>query len=252
MTSPMPTPRRHTLTRARLLHLLEKLKADPTATGSLYVPAGTPPARVMELTKGVTPPLPDEAAEAIVRSPTGVALFVGSQSSHLVIPPFPITEEKSSNTIDIGPLHSLLSRDFLTALVMVRLGMYGIAVMKGQLLLSVKTGTGLVHARHRQGGSSSHRFERHREKQMEAFFTRVCAHAREELEPHARQLDYLIYGGAKETTLDFRKQCDFLRQFDGRTLNRLINLREPRRSEMPEAVEAAWSSRVMEWQVPGT
>jgi hypothetical protein len=51
-----------------------------------------------------------------------------------------------------------------------------------------------VHSRHRQGGSSAHRFERHREKQIESFFTRVCGHAQEHLEPYLKQLDHVIYG----------------------------------------------------------
>ncbi len=37
----------------------------------------------------------------------------------------------------------------------------------------------LVHGRHRQGGSSSHRFERHRDKQIETFLNRVCEHVQE-------------------------------------------------------------------------
>jgi len=91
----------------------------------------------------------------------------------------------------------------------VRLGDYGPGVVKGETLLTSKVGQRVVHARHRQGGSSSHRFERHREKQMETFFTRVCGHVREQLEPFARQLDYIIYGGTRETILDFRKTMSF-------------------------------------------
>ena len=132
-------------------------------------------------------------------------------------------------------------------LVLVRMGAYGIGVVQGEKLLSSKVGTGLVHARHRQGGSSSHRFERHREKQMETFFTRVCGHAREQLEPYARQLEYVIYGGTRETLLDFRKQCHFLHQFDNRTLDLLLNIREPKQSGLQEAIQEAWSSRVIQW-----
>ena len=114
--------------------------------------------------------------------------------------------------------------------------------------MTSKVGTGLVHARHRQGGSSSHRFERHRLKQMETFFTNVCEHAREQLEPYSRQLEYLVYGGTRQTLLDFRKQCHFLRQFDTRTLDVLLNIREPKRAGIEEAVQEAWSSRVIEWK----
>ena len=111
-----------------------------------------------------------------------------------------------------------------------------------------------MHARHRQGGSSSHRFERHREKQMETFFTRVCLHAREQLEPYAKQLEWVIYGGTRETLLDFRKQCHFSQQFDNRTLDLLLNVREPKQAGLAEAIREAWSSRIVRWvekDVPG-
>ena len=45
------------------------------------------------------------------------------------------------------------------------------------------------------------RFERHRDKQKETFFTRVCLHTREQLEHFAGRLDYVIYGGAPETIM---------------------------------------------------
>jgi len=131
------------------------------------------------------------------------------------------------------------------ALILVRLGAFGIGVFEGENLISSKIGTGLVHARHRQGGSSSHRFERHREKQMETFFTRVCEHTREQLEPYDGKIQYVIYGGTRETILDFRKQCHYLNVFDKRTLELLLNIREPKQSGLEEAIREAWSSRII-------
>jgi peptide chain release factor subunit 1 len=128
------------------------------------------------------------------------------------------------------------------------MGTYGTAVVKGDKLVSSKVGGGVVHARHRQGGSSSHRFERHREKQMETFFTRVCLHSKEQLEPYAREINYLLYGGTRETILDFRKQCHFLREFDKRTLARLLNIRNPGQAGLKEAIQEAWTSSVIQWE----
>jgi peptide subunit release factor 1 (eRF1) len=163
------------------------------------------------------------------------------------MPPFPVIKESVSNTCEIEPLHSILHQKLFLGLVMMRLGEYAIGVFQGEELLSSKVGTGLVHSRHHKGGSSSHRFERHREKQMETFFTRVCQHAREQLEPYDRQLDYILYGGTRETVLDFRKQCHFLHEFDKKTLARLLNIREPKQSGLVEGIQEAWSSRVIQW-----
>ena len=242
-------PTRYKLNRTRLLHLLEELKANSIEVGSLCLPPKASLANVEGMLKTLikVESIHEDIAKSIIDSPTGAILFWGPRHRYLVMPPFPIQDERFSNTCEIEPLYSLLHREFLFGLVLVRLGSYGIGVVKGETLLASKAGTGLVHARHRQGGSSSHRFERHREKQMETFFTRVCEHTREQLEPYARQLQYVVYGGTRETLLDFRKQCHFLHQFDNRVIDVLLNIREPKQSGLEEAVQEAWSSRVIQW-----
>ena len=245
----MPPASRYKLPKVRLLHLLDELKANSIEMASMCVPPKTSKASIEEMMESVLDmkTVPGNLAESMASSPTGAILFWGPRHRYLVLPPFPVSEEKASNTCEIEPLYSLLHKEFLIALVLVRLGEYGIGVYKGEQLLASKVGTGLVHARHRQGGSSSHRFERHRKKQMETFFTNVCAHAREQLEPYARQLDYVIYGGTRETILDFRKQCHFLHEFDARTSDLLLTTRVPKQSGLAEAIQDAWSSRVIQW-----
>jgi peptide subunit release factor 1 (eRF1) len=240
---------RYNLTKARLLHLLEKLKANSIEVGSLCVPPGSSKTNIEGMMETIMDmkTVPEDLSTSIAASQTGAIVFWGPHHRYLVMPPFPMAKESVSHMCEIEPLYSLMHKEFLLGLVMVRLGEYGIGVVQGEKLLSSKVGTGLVHSRHRQGGSSAHRFERHREKQMETFFTRVCQHAREQLEPYARQLDYVLYGGTQETTLDFRKQCHFLHEFDKKTLDRLLNIREPKQSGLAEGIQEAWSSRVIQW-----
>jgi hypothetical protein len=245
----MLTGIRYKLTRTRTLHLLETLKANSIEVGSLCVPPRSSKINIEGLMETIVEveTVPADISEAMANSPTGGILFWGPHHRYLVMPPFPITEERISNVCEIEPLYSLLHKEFLLALILVRLGAYGIGVYKGEQLITSKVGTGLVHARHRQGGSSSHRFERHRYKQMETFFTNVCEHTREQLDPYARQLEYVIYGGTRQTLLDFRKQCHYTQQFDNRTLDILLNIREPKQAGLQEAIQEAWSSRVTRW-----
>jgi peptide subunit release factor 1 (eRF1) len=245
----MLTATRYKLSKVRMLHLLEDLKANSIEVASLCIPPRSSKVKVEGLMATILDlkSLPEDVSTSMLESPTGGILFWGPHHRYLVMPPFPLNQEKASNFCEIDPLYTLLHRDLTVGLVLVRLGTYGIGVIQGEKLLTSKVGTGLVHARHRQGGSSSHRFERHREKQMETFFTRVCGHVREQLEPYAPQLEYVIYGGVRETLLDFRKQCHFLHQFDNRTLDLLLNIREPKQSGLNEAIQEAWSSRVMQW-----
>jgi peptide subunit release factor 1 (eRF1) len=235
-----------------MLGLLDELEADNRPSTSLYLPYS---ATMLEVEKALRAPLghgleevlPD-ITDAIARSATGAVIFWGEQAKYLVMPPFPIKEKLFASGYDVEPLRSMLQQDLLLALVLVRLGAYAVGMFKGQKLLSSKVGTGLVHSRHSKGGSSARRFERHREKQIEYFFERVCRHVREHLEPHLQQIDYVIYGGERHTLLSFRKQCQFLQKFDDRTLSSLLNVREPKQAALEAAISQAWSSEVIQWQ----
>lgn len=242
---------RYNLAKTRLLHLLEELKADSVEVGTLCIPPGSSKISIEGMMQEALAmkTVPEDLSISIAASSTGGIVFWGPHHWYLVMPPFPIDKANFFNTCEIEPLRYLLHKEFVLGLIIVRLGEYGIGIFQGEKLLSSKVGTGLVHSRHRQGGSSSHRFERHRDKQMETFFTRVCEHAREQLEPYAGQLDYIFYGGAPETIMDFRKQCHFLREFDKKTLDRLLNVKEVNHSGLLEGIQEAWSSRVIQWNV---
>jgi peptide subunit release factor 1 (eRF1) len=232
-----------------MLDFLDELAATEGKAISLYISQGTPQARVENLLGKVfaATAIPPGVAEVTTGSGMGAALFYSPLQMYLVMPPFPLSGEYVTSGYDVGPLRSLLVQDFLIALVLIRLGAYSIGICRGTQLLDSKTGTGLVHARHKKGGSSQARFARHREKQIEQFLTRVCSHVREHIEPHARSLDYLVYGGARTTILSLRKQCPFLSQFDGCILRMLLDIPEPRRDVLEKAISTLWSTDVIEW-----
>lgn len=245
----MHMSKRFHLGRSKMLDFLDELALTESKAVSLYLPQGTTQDRVENLLGNVflASAIPPGMAEATAASGTGAVFFWSPPRMYLVLPPFPIAEEYMSNGYDVEPLRSLLSHDFLIALVLVRLGAYSIGICRGAELIDSKTGTGLVHARHKKGGSSQARFARHREKQIEQFLIRVCGHAREHIEPHARSLDYLVYGGARTTILLLRKRCPFMNQFDDRILRMLLDIPDPRRAVLEKAVGTVWSTDVIEW-----
>jgi hypothetical protein len=242
--------RRFRLDRSKAISFLDDLAVAEEKAVSLYASQGTTQDRVENVLSKVfdASAIPPGVAEAMAGSARGGALFWSPTKTYLVLPPFPIVEEYVTNGYDVGPLRSLLSRDFLIALVLVRLGAYSIGICRGTELIDSKTGTGLVHARHKKGGSSQARFARHRQKQIEQFLERVSGHVREHLEPHARSLDYLVYGGARSTILLLRKRCRYLSQFDDRILRMLLDIPEPRQAVLERAVSAVWSTDVIEWR----
>jgi hypothetical protein len=246
----MVRSKRFSLNRSNALAFLDRLASTEGKAISLYLPRGTTQDRVENLLTKVfsARPMPLGVAEAIAGSARGAAFFWSPTQTYLILPPFPIIEEYITDGYDVEPLRSLLSRDLLIALVLVRLGAYSIGICRGMELIDSKTGTGLVHARHKKGGSSQARFARHREKQIEAFLTRVCGHVREHIEPHARSLDYLVYGGARTTILSLRKRCPFLTQFEDRILRTLLDIPEPRQAVLEKAIDTVWSTDVIEWR----
>ena len=242
---------RRRLNRPRLLRLLDQLEAASGSATSLYMPSGVP---VPEIEKtldiaSVGEEVLTDVSKLVSRSTTGAVLFWGEQGKYLVLPPFPITEKLFCSGYDVEPLRSLLQREYVVGLILLRLGAYAIGVFRGEKLLSSKVGTGHIHSRHKKGGSSQRRFERGREKQVESFFGRVCSRVRERLEPYLGQLDYVVYGGERYTLLAFRKQCEFLGAIDDRTLRSSVNVREPRQATLEAAIGQVWSSEVIQWQV---
>ncbi len=239
------------LNRSKMINFLIDMAAtgDDTAR-SLYLPYGLPPPEVAHsLEKAGN--LAIDAAEIIkhaTESKTGASLFWGPAVKCLVIPPFPIRQQFILEGYAAETLISLLKHDFIVALVLVRLGSYAVGVYHGENRVSSKVGTGLVHGRHKKGGTSQHRFQRHREKQLESFLERVCLHAQEQLEPQHKSLDYLVYGGAWTTILSLQKRCPFLRQFDNRTLPPLLDISDPRQIVLEKAIGRVWSSSIIQWQ----
>jgi hypothetical protein len=225
-----------------LAFLIELAKAPCNEARSLYLPPRLPHIGVENLPKDIPPGI----VELAHSSKTGSVIFQSPGVSYLVIPPFPITEKATVEGIFVEPLHSLLKHNYRIALILVRLGAYAIGICDGENLVSSKVGTGLVHGRHKKGGSSAHRFERHRDKQIEYFLSRVCRHAREQLQPQA--LDYVIYGGARTTIQLLKKRCPFMEQFDECNLPPLLDIPEPRQAVLLTAVSRVWSTTVMEWQ----
>lgn len=232
-----------------MLGLLDEL--GPTGDGALsvYLPPATTANEVAGQLDGLTaePPLPPEIAQLAADSPTGAVLFWGTPRRLLIRPPLPISDGFVATGYDIETLRRCLQQEITIATVLVRLGRFAVGVWRGEKLLSSKTSTGLIHGRHRKGGSSQRRFERHRLQQSHDFFDRACGHARDVVEPHLADLDYLVYGGGRDTIRSLRRQCPFLTRLTVPELPPLLAIPDPRRSVLEDAITEVWSSTVTEW-----
>jgi len=245
----MLVSRRFFLSRAKMLGFLDELETTDSTAKSLYIPSGLSYLEAEDLLKEAleAPDIAANMTELAVSSATGAVIFWGPSRKCLISPPFPITEKYFTQGYAVEPLRALLRHDFSVALILVRLGAYAVGLCRGESLIASKVGTGLVHRRHKKGGSSQQRFRRHREKQIESFLNRVCCHVKEKLESQVRTLDYLVYGGARTTILSLQKRCSFLQQFDNRTPAPLLNIPDPGQAVLEAAMERVWSSNLVEW-----
>ncbi len=237
------------LGRGKMLEFLRGLEetADTSAV-SLYLPPGLPLSDIeCLLDETDRQPLPEEIMKTIVSSKSGVALFRSDSQNHLILPPFPLREKGVFTGYRIEPLSQLLENDYSIALILVHLGTYAIGISRGEKLISSKVGTGLVHGRHRKGGSSQQRFQRRRQNQIQEFLDRVCRHIVEQLEPASKHLDYIVYGGPHHTVLQLQKRCPFLGSLEIKTLPP-IDVPALRHRVLETTVGRIWSSSIIEWQ----
>ncbi|HEX9896659.1 MAG TPA: Vms1/Ankzf1 family peptidyl-tRNA hydrolase [Dehalococcoidales bacterium] len=238
------------LTKTKMLAYLDELERAGEIATTLYLPPGISQTEVDSYLRQIPAiaPVSAEVSKNIVTSQTGAVIFWGQTNRRLIVPPFPIKDKYVTTGYDIAPLRTLLMHDYRIGIVLVRLGSYAIGICEGETLILHKAGTGLIHSRHRQGGSSAARFQRRREDQTHHFLERVGGHIREIFEPYTKKLDYFVYGGAWTTIQQLQKQCDFLRQFDDRLLPPLLEIPDPRFTVLEKAVPQIWPSRVLEWR----
>lgn len=233
-----------------MLHFLANLEGAGVLTACF--PPGLDAAAVEERLIGTVPDgALDHTVQAVCSSKTGAVILWGEPHRCLVIPPFPFEHLVTWQGYHGEVLQGLLESPRRIALIVVRLGEFGIGVFEGEKRLGGKAGTGLVHARHKKGGSSQGRFRRHREKQMEAFFDRVCRHVQEQLGPYVSGLDHVAYGGEVTTLNAFRKRCRSLDRFDDRRLDKRLDVRNPRQDALQKAIADLWSCDLLEWVETG-
>jgi hypothetical protein len=190
-----------------------------------------------------------QLGDAVLNSDAGIAGLQAGAEALVIVPPFPILENKLLPLWDASPLLAVLGANYTVGVVLLRLGRYLVAVFQGEQPISSKTDSRYVKGRHRAGGSSQRRFERIREGQMRRIYDEACQVVRSQFEPHARQLDYILLGGERFTLSGFLKVCPYLQQFQGIILGRRLNVRDPKRDTLEEVRELLRQSRVypLQW-----
>ena len=155
-----------------------------------------------------------------------------------------MTQSEVSNEWNEMPLWSLLNQDRTVGVVLVRLGRYSVAVLRGSDLTSSKTDSRYVKGKHHAGGTSQLRYTRIREGQMRRLYVKVCQSIRDQFDPVASELDFVILGGEKFTLNGFLKVCPRLDGYKNIMLKRRLNIRDPKRDTLDDLGSILYESRV--------
>jgi len=234
--------------RRGILGILDELEASDEDGHSIYLTPGT---------SDISRFLPEEEpwksqAESVMEqfreSETGVALFLTQDKIVAIMPPFPLSVDTLMDDLTTTPLRQLLDADLLIGVVMLRLGRYGIGVLRGDSLVASKTATRHVKNRHRAGGQSQRRFERSRDRLVREIYDKACEVAQDVISPHLKELDYVMLGGERHTVNSFVKRCRFLQDLSYKTLNRRVAVDQPNHKALESIHREVWKSRVVTFE----
>ena len=228
----------------RLRRMLDELAADAgDVSSSLYLAPGDSPDPAAMAATGWAAPL-SEFGDSALRDGCGLVGLRAGDRGLLIAPPFPVNETFLALDWDDEPLRNILGADFDVGVVLVRLGRFSVAVFRGGELLDSKTDSRYVKGKHHAGGTSQLRYTRVRDGQIKRLYDKVCEETRAHLMPPAARLDYLVLGGERFTLNGLVKQCPALAALEPITLNRRLNIRDPKRDTLPQVAAMLTESRV--------
>ena len=235
------------ISRDSLRRVLELLAPEPgDEAKSLYLSAGSGLDALGSLGPAATGwrDALTELDRQVLESGTGLVALRSGAEGLVVVPPFPLAEDRAAEGWDTSPLLANVDADRIVGVVLLRLGRSSVGVFQGDLLLSAKTDARYVKGKHHAGGTSQRRFQRIREGQARKMYDKTCEAVRAQLTPHARELEYVILGGDRITLGEFLKVCPHLRQFQDITLQRRLNIRDPKRDTLEQVPELLRESRL--------
>lgn len=226
--------------------LLDELAGEGCAA-TVCVSAETLAARDYDHLLPDSEPVRARVVEALAEagpSDTGVAVYVTPERTVAVRPPFPLAVDVTATGAESRPILDVLDSEPVVGIVLLRLGRYAVAVLRGDRLLATKTDTRYVKNRHRKGGSSQRRFERSRERLVRELYDTTCRITRGVFEPHLRDIDHVMLGGERGTLNGFVKRCRLMQDLEPKTLSRILPVDRPNQKALESVSYEVWKSRV--------
>ena len=235
---------------ARVRRLLDEIAEDEEGIRTLYLSPGPPVPSVPKVREfpsvgQVRLDWIHEVLNTVPESETGAAVFWSDDRAWVVLPPFPIGEDRTTDEVDVSGLTEVYERGVTVGVVLLRMGRYAIGVVRGDKLLASKTDTRHVKSRHRAGGSSQRRFMRSRDRLIRELYDAGCEVTRRIFEPYLDSIDYVLAGGERQTINGFLKRCAFLEKSKLPVMKRLLAVDRPSHKALEGIHREIWKSRVL-------
>jgi peptide subunit release factor 1 (eRF1) len=181
--------------------------------------------------------------------PAHVTLTGADGATVACTPPFPPLDAAPVGDHDgarLEPLLAHLARPRTVGVVLVRLGGHAVGIFAGRELRVSKTGSRLVHGRHRAGGSSANRFRRRRENQARVALDAATETAVAVLAGPARAggLDAVVRGGDRRALAEVFADPR-LAGVVALTVERVIEVPEPRLKVLRATPDRFLATRVV-------
>ena len=243
---------RHWTSKARMLRLLTEVEEGDWCRRSVYLK----PTTIASFAKDGLDGLSDtenqviaDVLEEVGPSDTGAAMFMGDDSVTAVLPPFPLTADSLHEGASTTELRELLESPIVTGVVLLRMGRYGVAVLRGEFLSATKTDTRHVKNRHRAGGSSQRRFMRSRDRLIRELFDKACEVVATVFEPFSKEIDFVLLGGERNALRAFRERCRLMQDLEPKILNRTLQMDKPNHATLENIAFEVWKSRVLTFEL---
>ena len=239
---------RHSTSKARLRRLLGEAATGGWCQRTLYITPKSLLARARSTPSVISGRPDDEAVTRILdvvgESDTGLVLLEGDARAIAICPPFPLPEDVKRTGLVTAPLTRMLDAEYVTGVVLLRLGRYAVGVLRGDRLVASKTAGRYMKSRHRAGGQSQRRFERSRERLIRELYDKTCEIAQDVFAPHRDEMDYVLLGGESTTLSGFMERCGLMRELEPVTLSRRLAIDRPDQKTLNNIAFEAWKSRV--------
>jgi len=221
-------------TRAGLHRFLSSLEASAGDFVTVYVaPASFPDyaeslalgkkygAHAVEIREAVKT---KAVIDGVSKYGTGAAIFWSGFGKQIILPPCAIAENRvSEGELDASALHEVLDRRYVIGVILVTWGWYALGVFDGSSLVECKTGTGLIHKKHKKGGRSQKRFARRTEEQKKDFLRRVSNRIEERFGSFLP--DHIFFGGNRLILKPLIKESVYLQTRTDKISARILNVR---------------------------